>query len=216
MPNQLPFGRRVITYSSAVRKNHNMLNELDSIHANKRMYADLWAQRELIEALVRYHFPLGKQDACRVLDPQEWIQGAFNVCVLVEVAPGGMTTRLVFRCPKPHRLAGMVDEKLSSEVGAYVWMQEKCPDIRIPHLFGFGFSDGRQVRSPPFYSHLLLLMEEPIVHPLNAKAVSYPHSAYAMAFHLLIVSISGLIPIYQNLYSPEYSDTIHVTGVCRF
>lgn len=159
MPNQLPLlGRHPITYSSAVRKNSNILNELDYIPATKKQYADLWAQRESIEALVRHHISLRKQDTCRVLDPREWIQGAFNVCVLVEViTSGGVTTRLVFRCPKPHRLAGMVDEKLGSEIGAYVWMQEKCPDIRIPHLFGFGFSDGRQVIiSPHPHSYLHL------------------------------------------------------------
>lgn len=146
MPAQLPLlGRPPITYSSAVRKNYNVLRELDYIPAIKHQYTDLWAQRESIEALVRHHLRLRNEDACTVLDPQVWIQGAFNVCVLVEVVSGGLTTKLVFRCPKPHRLVGLVDEKLSSEVGAYVWMQEKCPDVRIPHLFGFGFSDGRQV-----------------------------------------------------------------------
>lgn len=54
----------------------------------------------------------------------------------------------------PHKLAeniypGTIDEKLSCEVGAYCWMQEKCPDIRIPHLYGFGFSNNRHVRPLP-------------------------------------------------------------------
>lgn len=38
-----------------------------------------------------------------------------------------------------------VNKKMSYEVGAYVWMQEKCPNIRIPYLHGFGFTDGRYV-----------------------------------------------------------------------
>jgi hypothetical protein len=58
------------------------------------------------------------------------------------------------RCPMPHKLAearypGTVDEKLSCEVGTYAWMQETSPDVPIPHLFGFGFSDGRHVRLIP-------------------------------------------------------------------
>ncbi|KAL6869397.1 hypothetical protein ACO1O0_000722 [Amphichorda felina] len=48
----------------------------------------------------------------------------------------------------PHKLAeeqypGTVDEKLGCEVGAYVWMKWNCSDVRIPHLYGFGFSDHR-------------------------------------------------------------------------
>jgi hypothetical protein len=35
---------------------------------------------------------------------------------------------------------------MGCEVGAYVWMQEQCPGIRIPHLYGFGLSNGRCVR----------------------------------------------------------------------
>ncbi|KAM3499698.1 hypothetical protein MY11210_009592 [Beauveria gryllotalpidicola] len=119
MPDRLPLlGRPPITFSSAVRKNYNVLNELNYVPEIKKQYADLWAQRELIGALVRHHLRLGDQDACTVLDPRLWIQGAFNVCVLVEVTSGGLTTKLVFRCPKPHRLTGIVDEKLSSEIGA--------------------------------------------------------------------------------------------------
>ncbi|RSL56541.1 hypothetical protein CEP52_016812 [Fusarium oligoseptatum] len=160
MPDRLPLlGRTPITYSSAIRKNYNVLRELDYVTAIKKQYTDLWAQRESIEALVRYHLRLGNEHVCTVLNPQEWIQGAFNICVLVEVASSaGLTTKFVFRCPKPHRLVGIVDEKMSSEVGAYVWVQEKCRDVRVPHLFGFGFSDGRQfthVARRPFYIRIL-------------------------------------------------------------
>ncbi|UNI16386.1 hypothetical protein JDV02_002821 [Purpureocillium takamizusanense] len=36
---------------------------------------------------------------------------------------------------------GMVDENVRSEVGAYAWIEENCPTIRIPRLYGFGFSN---------------------------------------------------------------------------
>ena len=54
----------------------------------------------------------------------------------------------------PHKLVEAryprtVDEELGCEVGAHVWMEEHCPDIHVPHLFGFGFSDGHHVSSPP-------------------------------------------------------------------
>ncbi|KAF5027345.1 hypothetical protein F66182_546 [Fusarium sp. NRRL 66182] len=126
MPDTLPLlGRPPITYSSAVRKNYNLLRELDHVPANKKQYSDLWSQRASIEAVVRRHLQLQNEDACMVLDPREWIQGAFNVCVLVQVSLGGSTTKLIFRCPKPHKLAGLMDEKLSSEV---------VPDISTPYM----------------------------------------------------------------------------------
>jgi hypothetical protein len=159
MPDQLPlYGRGHITYLSAARKKFNILNELDHVPEIKKQYADLWAQRESIEALIRHHLRLTDRDTCTVQDVRLWKQGAFNVCVLVEVTSGGSNLNVFFRCPKPDRLHGIVDEKMRSEVGAYVWMQEKCPDIRIPHLFGFGLSDGRRYSHQnhrPFYVRIL-------------------------------------------------------------
>ncbi|KAK0710089.1 hypothetical protein B0T26DRAFT_755206 [Lasiosphaeria miniovina] len=105
-------------------------------------------QKKSIEALTRQHLGLGKHDACTVLERHKWTRGGFNICVLVDVKSGRQSSKVVFRCAMPHKLAearypGTVDEKLGCEVGAYVWMQEKCPDIRIPRLYGFGFLDGR-------------------------------------------------------------------------
>ncbi len=70
---------------------------------------------------------------------------------LIQVgAANGLSRKVIFRCPMPHKLAeqrypGSIDEKLSYEVGAHIWVEENRPEIRSPHLFGFGFSDGRQV-----------------------------------------------------------------------
>jgi hypothetical protein len=51
-----------------------------------------------------------------------------------------------------------MDEKLGCEIATYIYMEEHCLDIRIPKLFAFGFTDGRQVRSPvpPLTSTLLI------------------------------------------------------------
>lgn len=73
------------------------------------------------------------------------------MCVFVEIESRGSVRKVIFRCPMPHKLAearypGSIDEKLGCEIGASIWVEEHCPEIRSPHLFGFGFSDGRQVR----------------------------------------------------------------------
>lgn len=152
-------GRNPITYESASEKETNIINQLAYVPATKKLYENLWQQREAIGALTKRHLGLGSKDACTVFDPQAWIRGSFNVCIPVEVKSGSLSRKVVLRCPMPHKLAeakypGTVDEKLSCEVGAYIWMQDQCADVRIPHLFGFGFSDGRHfthVKHRPFY-----------------------------------------------------------------
>ncbi|KAI0971288.1 hypothetical protein F4678DRAFT_472741 [Xylaria arbuscula] len=121
--------------------------------ATDRFYQELWAQRDSIETLVRHHLALDREAMCRVLPSHCWIRGSFNVCVFVEVKSGNSARKVVFRCPMPFKLAearypGSIDEKLSSEVGAYIWIEENCPDIRPPHLFGFGMMNGRHYLGP--------------------------------------------------------------------
>ncbi len=145
--------RGPITYSSALRKNADVINKATHLAAAEELCRVLWDSRGTIESLVRHHLWLGDRDSCTVAPCDRWIRGGFNVCVPVETRSGGahsVPRRLIFRCPMPHKLAearypGTVDEKLSCEVGTYAWMQDWCPDVRIPHLYGFGFSDHRHV-----------------------------------------------------------------------
>ncbi|PVH67511.1 hypothetical protein DL98DRAFT_380515, partial [Cadophora sp. DSE1049] len=89
--------------------------------------------------LVKNHLRLRNRDTCIVIAKDQWIRGNYNV---YRGTIGRFHKKLIFRCPMPHKLSeakypSTVDEKLSSEVGIYVWMQHQCPDIRIPHLYGF-------------------------------------------------------------------------------
>jgi len=86
----------------------------------------------------------------------------------------------------PHKLAeakhpGTIDEKLSSEVGAYVWMQEFCPDIPIPHLYGFGFSDNKHFTHEnrmPFYFRVWRMFQRSfrkyLRYPTLSQYASHP------------------------------------------
>jgi len=148
MPATLELDDGEYTYESAIKKDVNIINEAAYPKARRQLFQKLWDQRAMIQALVRHHLRLRDEDACIVKD--QWIRGSFNVCIPVEVRSASFNKNLIFRCPMPHKLAearypGTVDEKLSSEVGTYAWMQEHCPDIPIPQLYGFGFSDSRHV-----------------------------------------------------------------------
>jgi hypothetical protein len=142
--------RGPITIESALRKDANIISQAAYFTAAEELSQVLWDSRRTITALVRHHLGLGEEDACAIEPRDQWIRGGFNVCVPVEVQLRGAYRRLIFRCPMPHKLAetrypGTVDEKLSCEMGTYVWMQDWCADVRIPYLYGFGFSDHRHV-----------------------------------------------------------------------
>ncbi|UNI25035.1 hypothetical protein JDV02_010744 [Purpureocillium takamizusanense] len=154
MPTTLNLaGQGPVTLDWALAEERDVIDWASYRPAADRLIQDLWSQKDTIEALIRYHMCLTKRDDCVVLPPQHWIQGAFNMCIFAEITYGGSaksgnTRRVVFRCPMPHKLAearspGTIDEKMGCEIGAYAWVEDHCPEIPSPHLFGFGLTNGR-------------------------------------------------------------------------
>lgn len=112
--------------------------------ATDKLYEELREQREPMGALVKHHLALDEQDVCTVLPPHQWIRGSFIVCVFVNVNSGSSSRKVVFRCPVPHKLTearylDSIDEKLSCEISASIWMRENCPQIRgrLPRENGY-------------------------------------------------------------------------------
>ena len=176
-PGLLHHGQ-LLSAGSAAEHESNLVLFIRHRQAAERFSRQLWDQKESLAALVRSHLRLRKGDGCIVLPRDAWIQGGFNLCVLVEVTVSGSSTKLVFRCPMPHKLAerqypGTIDEKVRCEVAVYVWMQEHCCDVRIPSLHAFGFADGSQVRLPwpaPLCLLLCLLTGYP-VYPYRSGTI---------------------------------------------
>jgi hypothetical protein len=166
MPGTLKLlNRHPITYESAAKHEDNVINQLAYVAQTNNLYEYLWEQRGSIEALTPHHLGLASKDTCLVFDRCTWIRGGFNVCIPIEVkeTSNSVFRKVLMRCPMPHKLAearypGTGDEKISWEVGTYAWMQDNCPHIRIPHLFGFGFSfsDHRHV-SPLLNVEILII-----------------------------------------------------------
>ncbi|RKU41349.1 hypothetical protein DL546_001171 [Coniochaeta pulveracea] len=142
------YGGKLPTLESAFEHEGNLLLRLQQQHIAQGLRHVLWGDRASIVSLVRHHLGLATDDACVVLPPSSWIQGAFNICIFVEVIKQGASAkRYIFRCPMPHKLSeeqhpGTVDEKVCCEAASYVWIQEHCTDIRIPRLYGFGLTNG--------------------------------------------------------------------------
>jgi len=139
-----------ISYEAAINNDVNVIHEADYVPLTTALYKQLWQERCTIEDLTKHHLSLINQDVCIVAHPSHWIRGSFNICIPIDVQSPNLCRKLMLRCAMPYKLAevqnpGSVNEKMEGEVGAYIWMQENCPDICIPYLYGFGFSDHRHV-----------------------------------------------------------------------
>lgn len=60
-------GRGPIKIESAIEEERNIINWVSYGPATDRFYQELWAQKDSIEALVKHHLALGKEDMCNVL-----------------------------------------------------------------------------------------------------------------------------------------------------
>jgi hypothetical protein len=112
-----------------------------------------------MKAVIVYHLGIKSTDMCHVANTEDWFRGSFNVCVPITIdnwksrqQPG---QRVILRFPLPYRVGegfrpGNGDEKIQCEVGAYAWLQENCPDVPIPRLYGFAMSTGETVRDHIF------------------------------------------------------------------
>jgi hypothetical protein len=195
--------RRPITYESALKKDANIISEAAYFEAAIELYQSLWNQRQTIQAIVKHHLRLNNHDTCIVSTKERWIRGSFNVCIPIEIRSTRCHKKLIFRCPMPHKLAevqypGTVDEKLSSEVGTYAWMQQYCPNIRIPHLYGFGFSDHRHVSCYAYYLRASVLTTL-LVHSSSMRNKNLSISAFGVCSNAVSVFyfdaiLSHLIP----------------------
>jgi hypothetical protein len=76
---------------------------------------------------------------------------------------------------------GNGDEKVRCEAGTYAWLQENCPTVPIPRLYGFGLSTGQTVRRPFMCLPVRIIAHNPSLL-LSIICLSYPacSSVYAV------------------------------------
>ncbi|KKK22777.1 hypothetical protein ARAM_007695 [Aspergillus rambellii] len=142
--------RGEITYSIAKEEDANIVHELGYQDAKVRYLTYLYQHRTLIESIVACHLGLTSANSCRLAEVEDWIDGSFNICIRVDVyrIDQILGQQVMIRFPLPYRVGqnvcpGNADEKIHYETGTYAWLQENCPDIPIPRLYGFGLSTGK-------------------------------------------------------------------------
>lgn len=150
MPPKRPMVRGDITYSAAKDEETNVLHKLSYWNQRNKFFAHLESRQNTIKSLVGHHLGLQPSE-CHVVDVEDWLYGSFNVCIPITLCQGSQSgRRVIMRLPLPYRVGegfrpGNADEKLRCEAGAYIWMQENCPTVPIPRLYGFGLSTGQRV-----------------------------------------------------------------------
>lgn len=132
-----------ISLEDALTDDDNILHRLDYPRKQQEFWEHPQSYKAEIEQLVSFH--LGAKH-CRVADQEDWMFGAYNVCIPVQVNPPS-GERILVRIPLPFKLGevncpGNVDEKLRCEVATYIWIHENAPSVPIPILYGFGFPGG--------------------------------------------------------------------------
>ncbi|GFG19491.1 hypothetical protein IFM5058_10143 [Aspergillus udagawae] len=174
-----------ITYSVAKEREVNVLHQLGYLDQQCRFFSHLNERQEWMKAVIAYHLGVKSTDMCHVANMEDWFRGSFNVCVPVTIdnwkgrqQPG---QRVILRFPLPYRVGegfrpGNGDEKIQCEAGAYAWLQQNCPNVPIPRLYGFALSTGEtytRIEHLPFLSRCFQSVRRRLLQWLGLPVPSY-------------------------------------------
>ncbi|EEH03547.1 conserved hypothetical protein [Histoplasma capsulatum G186AR] len=181
--------REEITYSTAKGREANILHQLGYHDKQTSFFNQLNNSRDWIKYVVAHHLGLGagSVDLCRVAEVEDWFHGSFNICVPVTIEDetwkrekqGGW--HVLLRLPLPYRIgeafrSGNGDEKVRCEAGTYAWLQENCPEVPIPHMYGFAMSTGEtftRLEHLPFLSRCFQSIRRRLLSWFNLPVPSY-------------------------------------------
>ncbi|KAI9756199.1 MAG: hypothetical protein M4579_003939 [Chaenotheca gracillima] len=159
----------VITHEEASEREDDVLFKLAQWDLVEDWYLYCKRSQNQIEHIVANHLRLADSERCELSQMQDWKYGSFNFNVPVIIHSdrrGRFGNRVLLRLPLGRNAynAGeggfdsLANEKVRCEVATYAWLDENCPDVPIPRLFGFSFSDGptfSSLRTAPLYRRWL-------------------------------------------------------------
>ncbi|OAQ96973.1 hypothetical protein LLEC1_06965 [Akanthomyces lecanii] len=136
-----------ITLSDATARCRNVLHYLRYPLLKGAFYARIESHRALLTEVIAHHLGVAPS-AVEVSTQDWWRHGSFNLCVpgrVLPTVPAGVPEFFFIRFPLPYRVGettrpGNADEKLACEAATYAWLEENCPEVPIPRLYGFGLS----------------------------------------------------------------------------
>ncbi|KAM3550518.1 hypothetical protein MY1884_008212 [Beauveria asiatica] len=136
-----------ITLSGATARSSNILHSLRYPSLKSAFYAHIESHRTLLTEVIAHHLGVAPS-AVDVSSQKWWRHGSFNLCLpgsVLQPVPAGVPKYFFIRFPLPYRVGettrpGNADEKLACEAATYAWLEENCPTVPIPRLYGFGLS----------------------------------------------------------------------------
>ena len=145
---------RQITLAEAREEEDDILQQLGYPQQRIKFCVSILNREDEFLDLVASHLNIDRK-TCTLSEVGEWRHGSFNFSIPIYVNWKGRT-RLILRVPLPYKVGesrypGNIDEKLRCEAATYIYIQEHCPDVPIPKLWGFGFTDGSNVSQPPSF-----------------------------------------------------------------
>ncbi|KAH6624684.1 hypothetical protein B0J18DRAFT_367965 [Chaetomium sp. MPI-SDFR-AT-0129] len=168
MEKSLPLLQGTITLEDALRDDENVIQKLQYPERRAIFYVYLYRRRAHISKLVSRHLNL-PLTSFRLGQIKEWVHGSFNVCIPIHIKPSqpGLPEKAIIRFALPYKTGdehffGNADEKVRCEAATYLWLQQNCPDVPIPRLYGFGFPGSRSftaVTHERFYNRVRWLFQ---------------------------------------------------------
>lgn len=198
----LPLFHGDITLDTALEGDENMLQKIAYPEKRIDFYLFLYNNRSDIEAVVSRHLGLSKTDTCEIGGFEDWMAGSFNVCIPMKLNSPRFPRRVLIRFPLPYKVgessfAGNADEKVRCEAATYLSIQDNCPTVPIPVLWGFGFSGGQSVGVPiiPFKHCEKLTVPIDIVHQARTGPLSFSTSSGLATDIAIVLPISHSVSI---------------------
>ncbi|KAK6004434.1 hypothetical protein QM012_008296 [Aureobasidium pullulans] len=139
-----------ITESKALDLEIDVIPKLHGRQESDKFRQKLQSSVSHIRELVSRHLQIPQSDFT-IVDPSAWIEGAFNICVGIDIKndrhphlPWGAVIRFPLPFNSGESFApGTMDEKLRCEAATYIWIRQNCPNIPLPRLLGMGFPGSR-------------------------------------------------------------------------
>ncbi|EPE05303.1 phosphotransferase enzyme family protein [Ophiostoma piceae UAMH 11346] len=143
-----------INHEDALDSESNVVASHAQFQSLLQLYMRLWEHKPAVSTLVAAHMGVSLEHI-EMAHPSAWKRGSFNLVVPMLVNqslqkdPGQNSDQnsqnpeqVLLRVPVPAKVGeehhpGSVADKLRCEAASYIWMQQHCPEVRIPHLYGF-------------------------------------------------------------------------------
>ncbi|UPK91992.1 hypothetical protein LCI18_002927 [Fusarium solani-melongenae] len=178
MSDTLPLLKGQISLQDALEEDIDIIQELSYLEKRLQFWLHLFTQRQYIAELASRHLNVRLSDI-RLGEVEDWIHESFNACIPIHIGQSvrtlGLPPRAIIRFPLPYKVRD-VDKKLRCEAATYIWLQQNCPDVPVPRLFGFGLPGRKSfttVEREPYYKQVIWYIRRAVMWLFDSPLTPY-------------------------------------------